>query len=40
MKKIVLKITVEVPNDYVFEDPELLLEELRMFRFNHDVERI
>lgn len=35
MKKIVLKVTVEVPDDYVLNDPSWLLENI-----GYDVERI
>ena len=28
MKKIVLKVTVEVPDDYVLDDPSWLMEDL------------
>lgn len=30
MKKIVLKVTVEVPDDYVLDDPSWLLENIGM----------
>ena len=39
MKKIVLKVTVEVPDDYVL-DPFWLIEDLYTCGFNYDVERI
>ena len=28
MKKIVLKVTVEVPDDYIFDEPSWLLENI------------
>ena len=37
MKKIVLKVTVEVPDDYVLDDPSWLLENIG---YDYDVERI
>ena len=37
MKKIVLKVTVEVPDDYVLYDPSWLLENIGI---GYDVERI
>ena len=40
MKKIVLKVTVEVPDDYVLDDPSWLLENLNTSVFDYDVERI
>ena len=40
MKKIVLKVTVEVPDDYVLDDPSWLLEDLNTSEFDYNVERI
>lgn len=40
MKKIVLKVTVEVPDDYVLDYPSWLLEDLYTSGFDYDVERI
>ena len=40
MKKIVLKVKVEVPDDYVLDDPSWLMEDLNTSRFDYDVERI
>lgn len=40
MKKIVLKVTVEVPDDYVLDDPLWLMEDLNTSGFDYDVERI
>ena len=40
MKKIVLKVTVEVPDDYVLDDPSRLMEDLNTSGFDYDVERI
>lgn len=37
MKKIVLKVTVEVPDDYVLNNPSWLLENIGI---GYDVERI
>lgn len=37
MKKIVLKVTVEVPDDYVLNDPSRLLENIGI---EYDVECI
>lgn len=37
MKKIVLKVTVEVSDDYVLDDPSRLLENIGI---GYDVERI
>lgn len=37
MKKIVLKVTVEVPDDYVLNDPSQLLENIGI---GYDVECI
>lgn len=34
MKKIVLKVTVEVPDDYVLDDPSWLLENMMLNVFN------
>lgn len=38
MKKIVLK--VEVPDDYVLNDPSWLMEDLNISGFDYDVECI
>lgn len=38
MKKIVLKVTVEVPD--VLDDPSWLMEDLNTSGFDYDVERI
>ena len=40
MKKIVLKVTVEVPDDYVLDYLSWLLEDLYTSGFDYDVERI
>lgn len=40
MKKIVLKVTVEVPDDYVLDEPFWLMEDLNTSGFDYDVERI
>lgn len=40
MKKIVLKVTVEVPDDYVLDDPSWLMEDLNTPGFDYDVECI
>ena len=40
MKKIVLKVTVEVPDDYVLDDPFWLMEDLNTSGFDYDVECI
>lgn len=40
MKKIVLKVTVKVPDDYVLDDPDWLMEDLNTSGFDYDVERI
>ena len=37
MKKITLKVTVEVPDDYVLDSPSWLLENINI---GYDVERI
>ena len=37
MKKIVLKVTVEVPDDYVLDDPSWLLEDLDTSGFDYTV---
>lgn len=37
MKKIVLKVTVEVPDDYVLDDPSWLLEDLDTSGFDYNV---
>ena len=37
MKKIVLKVTVEVPDDYVLDDPSWLLEDLDTSVFDYNV---
>lgn len=39
MKKIVLKVTVKVPDDYVLDDPEWLLENIGI-GYDYDVECI
>ena len=39
MKKIVLKVTVKVPDDYVLDDPDWLLEHIGI-GYDYDVERI
>ena len=39
MKKIVLKVTVEVPDDYILDDPSWLLENIGI-GYDYDVERI
>lgn len=39
MKKIVLKVTVEVPDDYVLDDPSWLLENIGI-GYDYDVECI
>ena len=38
MKKIVLKVTVEVPDDYILDDPSWLMEDFNTS--GYDVERI
>lgn len=40
MKKIVLKVTVEVPDDYVLDDSSWLLEDLDTSGFDYNVERM
>lgn len=40
MKKIVLKVTVEVPDDYVLDYPFGLIEDLYTSGFDYDVECI
>lgn len=40
MKKIVLKVTVEVQDDYVLDDPSWLLEDLSTSGLDYNVERI
>ena len=37
MKKIVLKVTVEVPDDYELDDPSWLLEDLDTSGFDYNV---
>ena len=37
MKKIVLKVTVEVTDDYVLDDPSWLLEDLDTSGFDYNV---
>ena len=37
MKKIVLKVTVEVPDDYVLDDPDWLMEDLNTSGFDYNV---
>lgn len=39
MKKIALKVTVEVPNDYVLDEPSWLLENINI-GYDYDVEVI
>lgn len=39
MKKIVLKVTVKVPDDYVLDDLDWLLENIGI-GYDYDVERI
>ena len=39
MKKIVLKVTVKVPDDYILDDPDWLLENIGI-GYDYDVERI
>lgn len=39
MKKIVLKVTVEVSDDYILDDPSWLLENIGI-GYDYDVERI
>ena len=39
MKKIVLKVTVEVPDDYVLDDPYWLVENIGI-GYDYDVEQI
>nr|DAH81587.1 MAG TPA: hypothetical protein [Bacteriophage sp.] len=39
MKKITLKVTVEVPDDYVLDSPSWLLENINI-GYDYDVERI
>ena len=40
MKKIVLKVTVKVLDDYVLDDPSQLMEDLNTSGFYYDVECI
>lgn len=40
MKKIVLKVTVEVPDDYIPDDPSWVLEDIDTCGFDYDVECI
>ncbi len=40
MKKIVLKVTVEVPDDYILDDSFWLMEDLSTSGFDYDVECI
>ena len=40
MKKIVLKVTVEVPDDYVLDDSSWLLEDFNTSGFDYNVERM
>lgn len=40
MKKIILKVAINVPDDYVLDDPFWLIEDLNTSGFDYDVERI